>query len=87
MVAGVATADAGTPATDAGTALAAAGAEAGAGVAGALLDAATAVGALGAIGGLLCFCQASQSRSPENEKIISAMMRWVSMVNGFSSIG
>lgn len=86
MVAGLANEDAGTPAADVATVLAA-GATAGAGVEEALVGAATTVGALGAIGGLLCFCQASHSRSPENEKIISAMMRWVSMVNGFSSIG
>jgi K+-transporting ATPase A subunit len=59
----------------------------GEGEAGAFVAAATAVGALGTNGGLLCFCQASHNRSPENEKMISAMMRWVSMESGFSSEG
>jgi hypothetical protein len=86
MAAGVAAVDAGTPTADVATVLVA-GATAGAGVVEALVCAATTVGALGTIGGLLCFCQASHSRSPENEKIISAMMRWVSMISGFSSIG
>jgi hypothetical protein len=65
---------------DAGTVLEAAGDVAIAGFVLPVCAAATAVGVLGGTGGLRCFCHASHKRSPEKEKMISAMMRWVSIL-------
>lgn len=65
---------------DAGAVLVAAGGGAGASLVLPVCAVATAAGVLGGAGGLRCFCHASHKRSPEKEKTISAMMRWVSIL-------